>query len=67
MAFQENSFFKNEKAYFPVLISKAWYILRGRNIHQDKNDENNPGLNFANIDYSPYLYVNHIPTMTYKI
>lgn len=30
-----------------VLISKAWYIFRGRNIHQDKNDKNHPGLNFA--------------------
>lgn len=47
IALQENSFFKNKEAYFPVLNSKAWYIFRSRNIYQDKNDKNHCGLNFA--------------------
>lgn len=47
IAFQKNSFLKNEETYFRVLISKASYIFRSRNIHQDKNDKNHPGPNFA--------------------
>lgn len=47
MAFQKNSFLRNEETYFYVLISKALYIFRSRNIHQNKNDKNHPGPNFA--------------------
>jgi len=47
IAFQKNSFLKNEEIYFRVLISKATYNFRSRNVHQDKNDKNHPRPNFA--------------------
>lgn len=46
MTFQKNSFLKSEEAYFPVLISRAG-IFSEAETHQEKNDNNHSGPNFA--------------------